>query len=189
MQFAKLEQWLIPTVIFLMAAGILVVIIGTGTVGQVSAPNKKRMTLTYAPTSLPEHKSLRRRCKGTRGRLSDRESRHLLVNCATMIFEHRSHKERRPSRRKAALEDNRAKKTCRTQRLTARKRESSLPSANLRGASRHRRNKADVDRTLAERARQEALIASESATHQHLEQAIADEPALPSYGDGSARRT
>ncbi|HVP00242.1 MAG TPA: HlyD family secretion protein [Bryobacteraceae bacterium] len=35
--------------------------------------------------------------------------------------------------------------------------------------------KADVDRTLAERRRQEALIATESATRQKLEQVVADE--------------
>src|SRR6266436_311613 len=35
--------------------------------------------------------------------------------------------------------------------------------------------KADVDRTLSERRRQEALIATESATRQKLEQAVADE--------------
>src|SRR6202453_2644442 len=34
---------------------------------------------------------------------------------------------------------------------------------------------ADVERTLLERRRQEALIATESATHQKLEQAIADQ--------------
>src|SRR5579863_1052743 len=36
-------------------------------------------------------------------------------------------------------------------------------------------SKADVDRTQLERRRQEALIATESATHQKLEQAIADQ--------------
>jgi membrane fusion protein (multidrug efflux system) len=35
--------------------------------------------------------------------------------------------------------------------------------------------KADMERTLLERRRQEALIATESATHQKLEQAVADE--------------
>jgi hypothetical protein len=35
--------------------------------------------------------------------------------------------------------------------------------------------KADVDRTLFERRRQEALIATESATRQKLEQVVADE--------------
>ena len=36
-------------------------------------------------------------------------------------------------------------------------------------------SKADVDRTQLERRRQEALIATESATHQKLEQAVADQ--------------
>ena len=35
--------------------------------------------------------------------------------------------------------------------------------------------KADVERTLSERRRQEALIATESATRQKLEQVVADE--------------
>src|SRR5579872_335064 len=38
--------------------------------------------------------------------------------------------------------------------------------------------KADVERTALERKRQEALIAAESATRQHLEQAVADEERL-----------
>jgi len=45
--------------------------------------------------------------------------------------------------------------------------------ANARGAIEG--SKADVDRTQLERRRQEALIATESATHQKLEQAVADQ--------------
>jgi membrane fusion protein, multidrug efflux system len=77
---------------------------------------------------------------------------------------------------KAAIEDNRRQKDLQDAKIDRAKTGIDLAKAQISAAQAAiEATKADVARTLAERARQEALIATQSATQQHLEQAVADE--------------
>jgi len=77
---------------------------------------------------------------------------------------------------RAAIEDNRRQKDLQDAKIDRAKTGIDLGKAQISAAQAAiEATKADVDRTLAERARQEALIAAQSATQQHLEQAVADE--------------
>jgi membrane fusion protein (multidrug efflux system) len=178
MQFAKLKQWLIPTVIFLMAAGILVVIIGNWNSWASERAEQEtddayvRADLTPLSTKVPGVVA-----KVLVDDYQTVKAGDLLVQLRDDDFRAQvAQGEAAVEAAKAALEDNRRQKDLQDAKIDRAKTGIELAKAQISAAQAAiDATKADVDRTLAERARQEALIASESATHQHLEQAIADE--------------
>jgi membrane fusion protein, multidrug efflux system len=178
MQFAKLKQWLIPTLIFLMAAGILVTIIGnwnswgSGRAEQETDDAYVRADLTPLSTKV----------SGVVAKVfvddyQTVKTGDLLVQLRDDDFRAQvAQAEAAVEAAKAALEDNRRQKELQDAKIDRARTGIELAKAQISAAQAAiDATKADVDRTLAERARQEALIATESATHQHLEQAIADE--------------
>jgi len=77
---------------------------------------------------------------------------------------------------KAAFEDNRRQKDLQDAKIDRARTGIDLAKAQISAAQAAiEATTADLDRTIAERTRQEALIATQSATHQRLEQAVADE--------------
>src|SRR4029077_13889922 len=178
MQFAKLKQWVIPTVIFLMAAGILVVIIGNWSSWASGRPEQEtddayvRAALTPLSTKVPGVVA-----KVLVDDYQTVKAGDLLVQLRDDDFRAQvAQAEAAVEAAKAALEDNRRQKELQDAKIDRARTGIELAKAQISAAQAAiDATKADVDRTSAERARQEALIAMESATHQHLEQAIADE--------------
>jgi len=178
MQFAKLKQWLIPTLIFLMAAGILVAIIGNWNswaseravqetddayVRADLTPLSTKVSGVVAKVLVDDYQTVK--AGDVLVQLRDDDFRAQVAQAEAAV-----------EAAKAALEDNRRQKDLQDAKIDRARTGIELAEAQISAAQAAiDANKADVDRTLAERARQEALLASESATRQHLEQAVADE--------------
>ena len=178
MQFAKLKQWLIPTLIFLMAAGILVAIIGNWN----SWASERAVQETDDAYVRADLTPLSTKVSGVVAKVlvddyQTVKAGDLLVQLRDDDFRAQvAQAEAAVEAAKAALEDNRRQKDLQDAKIDRAKTGIELAEAQISAAQAAiDANKADVDRTLAERARQEALLASESATRQHLEQAVADE--------------
>jgi membrane fusion protein (multidrug efflux system) len=178
MQFAKLKQWLIPTLIFLMAAGILVAIIGNWN----SWASERAVQETDDAYVRADLTPLSTKVSGVVAKVlvddyQTVKAGDLLVQLRDDDFRAQvAQAEAAVEAAKAALEDNRRQKDLQDAKIDRAKTGIELAEAQISAAQAAiDANKADVDRTLAERARQEALVASESATRQHLEQAVADE--------------
>lgn len=178
MQFAKLKQWLIPTLIFLMAAGILVAIIGNWN----SWASERAVQETDDAYVRADLTPLSTKVSGVVAKVlvddyQTVKAGDLLVQLRDDDFRAQvAQAEAAVEAAKAALEDNHRQKDLQDAKIDRAKTGIELAEAQISAAQAAiDANKADVDRTLAERSRQEALVASESATRQHLEQAVADE--------------
>jgi membrane fusion protein (multidrug efflux system) len=178
MEFAKLKQWLVPTLIFLMAAGILVTIIGNWN----SWASERAVQETDDAYVRADLTPLSTKVSGVVAKVfvddyQTVKAGDLLVQLRDDDFRAQvAQAEAAVEAAKAALEDNRRQKELQDAKIDRARTGIELAKAQICAAQAAiDATKADVDRTLAERARQEALIATESATHQHLEQAIADE--------------
>jgi membrane fusion protein (multidrug efflux system) len=178
MQFAKLKQWLIPTLIFLMAAGILLAIIGNwNSWGSERAEQETDDAYVRADLTPLSTKVSGVVAKVFVDDYQTVKAGDLLVQLRDDDFRAQvAQAEAAVEAAKAALEDNRRQKDLQDAKIDRARTGIELAKAQISAAQAAiDATKADVDRTSAERARQEALIATESATHQHLEQAIADE--------------
>jgi len=178
MQFAKLKQWLIPTLIFLMAAGILMTIIGNwNSWGSERAEQETDDAYVRADLTPLSTKVSGVVAKVLVDDYQTVKAGDLLVQLRDDDFRAQvAQAEAAVEAAKAALEDNRRQKELQDAKIDRARTGIELAKAQISAAQAAiDATKADVDRTSAERARQEALIAMESATHQHLEQAIADE--------------
>lgn len=178
MQIARLKPWFVPALIFLMAAGILVAIIGNWN-GWASERAEQETDDAYVRADLTP---LSTKVSGVVAKVlvSDYQTvaaGDLLVQLRDDDFGAQvAQAEAAVEAAKAALEDNRRQKDLQDAKIDRAKTGIDLAKAQISAAQAAiEATKADLDRTLAERTRQEALIATQSATHQHLEQAIADE--------------
>jgi membrane fusion protein (multidrug efflux system) len=178
MLFAKLKQWLVPTLVFLMAAGILVAIIGNWN----SWASERAVQETDDAYVRADLTPLSTKVSGVVAKVLVDDYQtvkpgDLLVQLRDDDFRAQvAQAEAAVEAAKAALEDNRRQKELQDAKSDRARTGIELAKAQISAAQAAiDATKADVDRTSAERARQEALIATESATHQHLEQAIADE--------------
>src|SRR5258708_19004641 len=178
MQIARLKPWFVPTLIFLMAAGILVTIIGNWN-SWTSERAEQETDDAYVRADLTP---LSTKVSGVVAKVlvddyQTVKAGALLVQLRDDDFRAQvAQGEAAVEAAKAVLEDNRRQKDLQDAKIDRAKTGIELAKAQISAArAAIDATKADVDRTLAERARQEALIATESATHQHLEQAIADE--------------
>jgi len=178
MQIATLKSWLVPALIFLMAAGILVAIIGNWNrwaserAEQETDDAYVRADLTPLSTKVSGVVA-----KVLVGDYQTVKAGDLLVQLRDDDFRAQvAQAEAAVEAAKAALEDNRRQKDLQDAKIDRAKTGIDLAKAQISAAQAAiEATKADLDRTLAERTRQEALIATQSATHQHLEQAVADE--------------
>jgi membrane fusion protein, multidrug efflux system len=178
MQFAKLKPYLVPAVIFLMAAAILVAIIGNWN-SWGSERSEQETDDAYVRADLTP---LSTKVSGIVAKVlvddyQTVKGGDLLVQLRDDDFRAQvAQAEAAVEAAKAALEDNRRQKDLQDAKIVRAKTGIELAEAQISAAQAGiESTKADVDRTLAERARQEALLATGSATHQHLEQAVADE--------------
>src|ERR1700693_4503670 len=178
MQFAKLKQYLVPALIFLMAAGILVAIIGNWN----SWASERAVQETDDAYVRADLTPLSTKVSGVPAMVFVDDYQtvkpgDLLVQLRDDDFRAQvAQAEAAVEAAKAALEDNRRQKDLQDAKIVRAKTGIELAEAQISAAQAGiESTKADVDRTLAERARQEALLATGSATHQHLEQAVADE--------------
>src|ERR1700686_2193409 len=178
MQFAKLKQYLVPALIFLMAAGILVAIIGNWN-SWASERADQETDDAYVRADLTP---LSTKVSGVVAKVlvddyQTVKGGYLLVQLRDDDFRAQvAQAEAAVEAAKAALEDNRRQKNLQDAKIDRAKTGIDLANAQISAAQAAiDATKADVDRSQAERARQEALIATQSATHQHLEQAVADE--------------
>src|SRR5712691_353012 len=175
---AKLKPYLVPTLIFLMAAGILVVIIGNWN-SWASERAEQETDDAYVRADLTP---LSTKVSGVVVKVlvddyQTVKAGDLLVQLRDDDFRAQvAQAEAAVEAAKAAIEDNRRQKDLQDAKTDRAKTGIDLAKAQISAAQAAiEATKADVDRTLAERARQEALIATQSATQQHLEQAVADE--------------
>src|ERR1700741_5288004 len=175
---ARLKPYLVPALIFLMAAGILGVIIGNWK-SWASERAEQETDDAYVPADLAP---LSTKVSGVvvKVLVDDYQTVRagdLLVQLRDDDFRAQvAQAEAAVEAAKAAIEDNRRQKDLQDAKIDRAKTGIDLAKAQISAAQAAiEANKADVDRTLAERARQEALIATQSATQQHLEQAVADE--------------
>ena len=178
MQIARLKPWFVPALIFLMAAGILVAIIGNWN-GWASERAEQETDDAYVRADLTP---LSTKVSGIVAKVlvSDYQTvaaGDLLVQLRDDDFGAQvAQAKAAVEAAKAALEDNRRQKDLQDAKIDRAKTGIDLAKAQISAAQAAiEATKADLDRTLAERTRQETLIATQSATHQHLEQAIADE--------------
>jgi membrane fusion protein, multidrug efflux system len=178
MQFAKLKPYLVPAIIFLMAAAILVAIIGNWN-SWGSERSEQETDDAYVRADLTP---LSTKVSGVVSKVlvddyQTVKGGDLLVQLRDDDFRAQvAQAEAAVEAAKAALEDNRRQKDLQDAKIVRAKTGIELAEAQISEAQAGiESTKADVDRTLAERARQEALLATGSATHQHLEQAVADE--------------
>jgi membrane fusion protein (multidrug efflux system) len=175
---AKLKPYLVPILIFLMAAGILVAIIGNWN-SWASERAEQETDDAYVRADLTP---LSTKVSGVVVKVlvddyQTVKAGDLLVQLRDDDFRAQvAQAEAAVEAAKAAIEDNRRQKDLQDAKIDRAKTGIDLAKAQISAAQAAiEANKADVDRTLAERARQEALIATQSATQQHLEQAVADE--------------
>lgn len=178
MQIARLKPWFVPALIFLMAAGILVAIIGNWN-GWASERAEQETDDAYVRADLTP---LSTKVSGIVAKVlvSDYQTvaaGDLLVQLRDDDFGAQvAQAKAAVEAAKAALEDNRRQKDLQDAKIDRAKTGIDLAKAQISAAQAAiEATKADLDRTLAERTRQETLIATQSATHQHLEQAVADE--------------
>jgi membrane fusion protein (multidrug efflux system) len=178
MQIAGLKRLLVPTLIFLMAAGILVTIIENWN-SWASERAEQETDDAYVRADLTP---LSTKVSGVVAKVlvddyQTVKAGDLLVQLRDDDFRAQvAGAEAAVEAAKAALEDNRRQKDLQDAKIDRAKTGIELAKAQISAAQAAiEATKADLDRTLAERARQEALVATESATRQHLEQAVADQ--------------
>lgn len=178
MQIAKLKPYRVPTLIFLMAAGILVIIIGNWN-SWASERSEQETDDAYVRSDLTP---LSTKVSGVVAKVlvddyQTVKAGDLLVQLRDDDFRAQvAQAEAAVEAAKAAIEDNRRQKDLQDAKIDRAKTGIDVAKAQISAAQAAiDSTKADVDRTVAERSRQEALIATQSATHQHLEQAVADE--------------
>jgi membrane fusion protein (multidrug efflux system) len=178
MQIAKLKPYLVPTLIFLMAAGILLIIIGNWN-NWASERSEQETDDAYVRSDLTP---LSTKVSGVVAKVlvddyQTVKAGDLLVQLRDDDFRSQvAQAEAAVEAAKAAIGDNRRQKDLQDAKIDRAKTGIDLAEAQISAAQAAiESTKADVDRTVAERSRQEALIATQSATHQRLEQAVADE--------------
>jgi len=178
MQIAKLKPYLIPAIIFLMAAAILVIIIGNWN-SWASERAEQETDDAYVRADLTP---LSTKVSGVVAKVLVNDYQtvkagDLLVQLRDDDFRAQlAQAEAAVAAAKAAIEDNRRQKDLQDAKIDRARTGIDLAKAQISAAQATiEATKADLDRTIAERTRQEALIATQSATHQHLEQAVADE--------------
>jgi len=178
MQIARLKPWFVPTLIFLMAAGILVTIVGNWN-SWASERAEQETDDAYVRADLTP---LSTKVSGVVAKVlvddyQTVKAGDLLVQLRDDDFRAQvAQAEAAVEAAKAALEDNRRQKDLQDAKIDRARTGIELAEAQISAAQAAiEATKADLDRALAERNRQEALIATESATHQRLEQAVADE--------------
>ena len=178
MEIAKLKLYVVPALVFLMAAGILVAIIGNWN-SWASERTDQETDDAYVRADLTP---LSTKVSGVVAKVLVDDYQvvkggDLLVQLRDDDFHAQvAQAEAAVEAAKAAIEDNRRQKDLQDAKIDRAKTGVELSKAQISAAEAAiAATKADVDRTVAERARQEALIATQSATQQHLEQAVADE--------------
>jgi membrane fusion protein, multidrug efflux system len=178
MQFAKLKPYLVPAIIFLMAAAILVTIIGNWN-SWASERAEQETDDAYVRADLTP---LSTKVSGVVAKVLVDDYQtvkvgDLLVQLRDDDFRAQvAQAEAAVEAAKAAIEDNRRQKHLQDAKIDRARTGIDLANAQISAAQAAiEATKADLDRTIAERTRQEALIATQSATHQRLEQAVADE--------------
>lgn len=178
MEIAKLKPYLVPALVFLMAAGILVAIIGNWN-SWASERTDQETDDAYVRADLTP---LSTKVSGVVAKVLVDDYQvvkggDLLVQLRDDDFHAQvAQAEAAVEAAKAAIEDNQRQKDLQDAKIDRAKTGVELSKAQISAAEAAiAATKADVDRTVAERARQEALIATQSATHQRLEQAVADE--------------
>jgi membrane fusion protein (multidrug efflux system) len=178
MQIAGLKRLLVPTLIFLMAAGILVTIIGNWN-SWASERAEQETDDAYVRADLTP---LSTKVSGVVAKVlvddyQTVKAGDLLVQLRDDDFRAQvAGAEAAVEAAKAALEDNQRQKDLQDAKIDRARTGIELAEAQISAAQAAiEATRADLDRTLAERARQEALVATESATRQHLEQAVADQ--------------
>ena len=178
MQFAKLKPYLVPSIILLMAAAILVIIIGNWNswaseraeqetddayVRADLTPLSTKVSGVVAKVLVDDYQAVK--AGDLLVQLRDDDFRAQVVQAEAAV-----------EAAKAAIEDNRRQKDLQDAKIDRARTGIDLAKAQISAAQAAiEATKADLDRTIAERTRQEALIATQSATHQRLEQAVADE--------------
>src|SRR6266581_506347 len=167
---AKLKPYLVPTLIFLTAAGILVAIIGNWN-SWASERAEQETDDAYVRADLTP---LSTKVSGVVVKVlvddyQTVKAGDLLVQLRDDDFRAQvAQAEAAVEAAKAAIEDNRRQKDLQDAKTDRAKTGIDLAKAQISAAQAAiEATKADVDRTLAERARQEALIATQSATQQH----------------------
>jgi membrane fusion protein, multidrug efflux system len=178
MQFAKLKSYLVPAIIFLMAAAILLTIIGNWN-SWASERAEQETDDAYVRADLTP---LSTKVSGVVAKVlvddyQTVKAGDLLVQLRDDDFRAQvAQAEAAVEAAKATIEDNRRQKDLQDAKIDRARTGIDLAKAQISAAQAAiEATKADLDRTLAERTRQEALIATQSATHQRLEQAVADE--------------
>ncbi len=178
MQIAKLKPYLIPAIIFLMAAAILVIIIGNWN-SWASERSEQETDDAYVRADLTP---LSTKVSGVVAKVlvddyQAVKAGDLLVQLRDDDFRAQvAQAEAAVEAAKAAFEDNRRQKDLQDAKIDRARTGIDLAKAQISAAQAAiEATTADLDRTIAERTRQEALIATQSATHQRLEQAVADE--------------
>src|SRR5258707_554857 len=175
---AKLKPYLVPTLIFLMAAGILVAIIGNWNswaseraeqetddayVRADLTPLSTKVSGVVVKVFVDDYQTVK--AGDPLVQLRDDDSRAQVAQAEAAV-----------EAAKAAIEDNRRQKDLQDSKIDRAKTGIDLAKAQISAAQAAiEATKADVDRTLAERTRQEALIATKSATQQHLEKSVSHE--------------
>ena len=190
---SRWKQWLVPAMILLMAAGIVVLIAGNwNRLGQRAGVARNRRRLPAGRPDAPQHQGSGAGGNGSGLRLSAGESGRSARPVARRRFSRAgaAGRSRRALPAKMRSSTTSARRNCRTPasfrqtrgstrpKRTSRRRRPALRRRNRRSRNAHSgidAAKADVERTWLERRRQEALIATESATRQKLEQVVADE--------------
>jgi membrane fusion protein, multidrug efflux system len=178
MQMSKLKQWLVPGLVLLMAAGILVTITVNWNAWAGSRTNQEtddayvRADLTplstkvaglVATVAVSDYQAVKAGDLLVQLRDDDFRAQVQQAEAAVAAAE-------------AALVNNRRQKELQDARIVQAAEGVRSAEADITAAETGvQAAKADAERTLLERHRQEALIATESATRQKLEQVVADE--------------
>jgi membrane fusion protein, multidrug efflux system len=177
-QTSKLKLWLVPGLILLMAAGILVMITANWNTW-VSERREQTTDDAYVRADLTPLSTKVAGLVATVA-VSDYQAvkaGDLLVQLKDDDFRAQvAQAEAAVGAAKAALEENRRQKDVQDAKIDRAKTGVELAKAQISAAQAAiEATQADLDRTVDERARQEALFAKKSATQQHLQQAVADE--------------
>ncbi len=175
---SKLKQWLVPGLVLLMAAGILVTITVNWNAWAGSRTNQEtddayvRADLTplstkvaglVATVAVSDYQAVKAGDLLVQLRDDDFRAQVQQAEAAVAAAE-------------AALVNNRRQKELQDARIVQAAEGVRSAEADITAAETGvQAAKADAERTLLERHRQEALIATESATRQKLEQVVADE--------------
>jgi membrane fusion protein, multidrug efflux system len=178
MQMSKLKQWIVPGLVLLMAAGILVTITVNWNAWAGGRTNQKTDD-AYVRADLTPLSTKVAGLVATVG-VSDYQAvkaGDLLVQLRDDDFRAQVQQaEAAVAAAEAALVNNQRQKELQDARIVqaaegVRSAEADITAAETGVEA----AKADAERTLLERHRQEALVATESATRQKLEQVVADE--------------